>query len=165
MGFTKSLKGYPLLLTAQQTKIEMKNWDQVSLPGIMRTLNDLDDSVDYVLIGNNAGQGLPLAQSLPQNSIGNHAAITFSRNVILRPFDRLRINSAEGSRFRNCKGDRPVAPTQHDISALSRIATQSVGGRFRVAGSTWCYDLGGLDNETQGTVGRSFRRCAWCPGS
>ena len=67
----------------------------------MRTLNDLDDSVDYVLIGNNAGQGLPLAQSLPQNSIGNHAAIIFSRNVILRPFDMLRINSAEESRLRN----------------------------------------------------------------
>jgi len=74
-------EGYPLLLTAQQTKIEMKSWDQVSLPGIMRTLKELDDSVDYVLIGNNAGQGFPLAQALPQNLIGNHAAIIYGESL------------------------------------------------------------------------------------
>jgi hypothetical protein len=74
-------EGYPLLLTAQQTKIEMKNWDEVSLPGIMRALQELDDSVDYVLIGNNAGQGFPLAQTLPQNLIGNHAAIIYGESL------------------------------------------------------------------------------------
>jgi hypothetical protein len=74
-------EGYPLLLTAQQTKIEMKNWDQVSLPGIMRTLKELAGSVDYVLIGNNAGQGFPLAQTLPQNLIGNHAAIIYGESL------------------------------------------------------------------------------------
>jgi hypothetical protein len=73
--------GYPNLLTAEQAKFEMRNWDEVSLPAIRRTLTELDDSVDYVLIGNNAGQGLPLAQSLPQNSIGHHAAIIYGESL------------------------------------------------------------------------------------
>ncbi len=81
-GLYPVAEGYPLFLTAQQTKIEMKNWDEVSLPGIVRTLKELDDSVDYVLIGNNAGQGLPLAQSLPQNLIGNHAAIIYGESLL-----------------------------------------------------------------------------------
>src|SRR5574341_2145052 len=53
-------EGYPNVLTAAQAKFEMKNWDAVSLPGIARTLPDLSDAVDYIVIGNNAGQGLPL---------------------------------------------------------------------------------------------------------
>jgi hypothetical protein len=73
--------GYPSLLTAEQAKFEMRNWDEVSLQGIMAALRELDDSVDYVLIGNNAGQGLALAQSLPQNLIGNHAAIIYGESL------------------------------------------------------------------------------------
>jgi len=56
--------GYPNVLTAAQAKFEMKNWDEVSLPAIRSALAELDGSVDYLLFGNNAGQGLPLAQSL-----------------------------------------------------------------------------------------------------
>jgi L-fucose isomerase-like protein len=74
-------EGYPIPLTAEQTKIEMRTWDEVWLQGIMRTLKELEDSVDYVLIGNNAGQGLPLAQRLPQNLIGNHAAIIYGESL------------------------------------------------------------------------------------
>ena len=62
-------EGYPNILTAAQAKFEMTNWDQVSLPAIMRALAEQDDSVDYFLFGNNAGQGFPLAQSLPANLI------------------------------------------------------------------------------------------------
>jgi len=80
-GIYQVADGYPLFLTAQQTKVEMKNWDEVSLPGIVRTLKELDDSVDYVLIGNNAGQGLPLAQSVPQNLIAKHAAIIYGESL------------------------------------------------------------------------------------
>lgn len=72
---------YPNLLTAGQAKGEMRNWDEVSLQGIMRTLRELDDSVDYVLIGNNAGQGLPLAQSLAQNLIASRAAIIYGESL------------------------------------------------------------------------------------
>ena len=80
-GFYRVAEGYPSLLTAAQTKFEMRNWDKVSLQGIMRTLKELDDSVDYVLVGNNAGQGLPLAQSLPPDLIGNHAAIIYGESL------------------------------------------------------------------------------------
>ena len=80
-GIYQIAEGYPSLLTAAQAKFEMRNWDEVSLRGIMRTLKELDDSMDYVLVGNNAGQGLPLAQSLPQNLIGNHAAIIYGESL------------------------------------------------------------------------------------
>ncbi|MCH6544443.1 MAG: hypothetical protein IH796_00435 [Deltaproteobacteria bacterium] len=74
-------QGPPVLLTAEQTKIEMKTWDEVSLQGIVSALKELGDSVDYVLIGNNAGQGLPLAQGLPQNLIVDHAGIIFGERL------------------------------------------------------------------------------------
>jgi hypothetical protein len=73
--------GYPSLLTAEQAQREMRNWDAVSLPGIMRELSLLDASADYVLIGNNAGQGMPLAESLAPNRIGNAAAIIYARSL------------------------------------------------------------------------------------
>jgi len=80
-GNYQAADGYPNLLTAEQAKFEMRNWDEVSLQGIMRTLKEVDDSVDYVLIGNNAGQGLPLARSLPQNLIGDRAAIIYGESL------------------------------------------------------------------------------------
>ncbi len=67
-------------LTAEQTKIEMKIWDEVSMEGIIVALKDLGDSVNHVLIGNNAGQGLPLAEGLPQNLIP-HASIIYGANL------------------------------------------------------------------------------------
>ena len=59
----------------------MRNWDEVSLPVIMRTLKELDGAVDYLLFGNNAGQGFPLAQSLPPNLIANRAAIIYANSL------------------------------------------------------------------------------------
>ena len=47
----------------------------------MRALAELDGGVDYVLFGNNAGQGLPLAQSLRQNLIADHAAIIYANSL------------------------------------------------------------------------------------
>lgn len=72
--------GYPNLLTAAQAKFEMKNWDEVSLQAIMRTLAELD-GVGYVLFGNNAGQGLPLAQSLAPSLIAERAAIIYAQSL------------------------------------------------------------------------------------
>jgi hypothetical protein len=68
-------------LTAAQAKFEMKNWDEVSLPAIMRALAELDGSVNYVLFGNNAGQGLPLAQSLAPALITDRAAIIYAQSL------------------------------------------------------------------------------------
>ena len=80
-GVYQVAEGYPSLLTTKQAKFEMRNWDEVSLQAIMATLRELDDSVDYVLIGNNAGQGFPLAQSLPRNLIGNCAAVIYGESL------------------------------------------------------------------------------------
>jgi hypothetical protein len=68
-------------LTAAQAKFEMRNWDEVSLPSIMRALAELDDGMDYTLFGNNAGQGLPIAQCLPRNLIADRAAIIYATSL------------------------------------------------------------------------------------
>ena len=80
-GVFRVAPGYPTVLTAGQAKFEMKNWDEVSLPSLMRSLAELNDSVDYVLFGNNAGQGLPLAQSLPSKLIATRAAIIYANSL------------------------------------------------------------------------------------
>ena len=80
-GVFRAAQGYPNLLTAAQAKVEMKNWDEVSLPSVIRALAELDDGVDFVLFGNNAGQGLPLARSLRQNLIAEHAAIIYANSL------------------------------------------------------------------------------------
>ncbi len=79
-GIFQVAEGYPTVLTAAQAKFEMRNWDEVSWPAIARALAELD-AVDYVLFGNNAGQGLPLAQSLAPKLIADHAAIIYANSL------------------------------------------------------------------------------------
>jgi hypothetical protein len=74
-------EGYPSLLTAELAKGETRNWDEVSLPAIVSALRDLDESADFVLIGNNAAQGFPLAESLPQSLIAGRAAIIYGDSL------------------------------------------------------------------------------------
>ena len=80
-GIYQVAEGYPSLLTMEQAKFEMRNWDQVSLPGILGALRELDDAADYVLIGNNAGQGFPLAEGLPEKLIGGQAAVIYGESL------------------------------------------------------------------------------------
>jgi hypothetical protein len=80
-GRYQAAEGYPALLTAELAKGEMRNWDEVSLPAIASALRDLGDSVDYIIIGNNAGQGMPLARSLPQSLIAGRAAIIYGESL------------------------------------------------------------------------------------
>lgn len=80
-GVFEIADGYPNLLSAQQAAFEMKNWDQVSLPAVVRTLANLDDAVDYVVFGNNAGQGLPLAQNLAAHLVADRAAIIYADSL------------------------------------------------------------------------------------
>lgn len=80
-GVFRVADGYPNVLTAAQAKFEMRNWDEVSLPSIIRGLVELGNGVDYVLFGNNAGQGLPLAQSLAPNMIADRAAIIYANSL------------------------------------------------------------------------------------
>ena len=80
-GVFQVAEGYPTLLTEAQAKLEMRNWDEVSLKAIIAALPALAESVDYIVVGNNAGQGLPLAQSLPSNLIGEHAAVVYAESL------------------------------------------------------------------------------------
>ena len=80
-GIYRIAGGYPIPLTEGQTKIEMKIWDEVSLPEIISTLQKLEGPPDYFVIGNNAGQGLPLAHGLPQTFIGDRAAIIYGESL------------------------------------------------------------------------------------
>jgi hypothetical protein len=80
-GVFQVAEGYPNVLTAAQARFEMKNWDEVSSSAIMGALAELDGAVDYVLFGNNAGQGLPLAQCLPPILIDNRAAVIYANSL------------------------------------------------------------------------------------
>lgn len=80
-GVFQMAEGYPTTLTEAQAKVEMRNWDDVSLEAILRAVPELSHSVDYMLFGNNAGQGFPLAQSLPKDLIPDHAAIIYAQSL------------------------------------------------------------------------------------
>jgi hypothetical protein len=80
-GVFRIAEGYPTLLTEAQARLEMRNWDDVSLKAIVAQLPGLADSVDYIVFGNNAGQGFPLAQSLPNNFIADHAAVVYAESL------------------------------------------------------------------------------------
>ena len=80
-GIFQFAKGYPNFLTAEQGIFEMKNWDAVSLAGIIRTLAQLDDAVDYVVVGNNAGQGLPLAQAVPEKLRATQTGLIYAASL------------------------------------------------------------------------------------
>lgn len=88
-GVFQIAEGYPRALTVAQAKFEMKNWDEVSWPAIARALAELE-AVDYLLFGNNAGQGLPLAQSLAPGLIGDRAAIIYADSLpVQRAYEQL----------------------------------------------------------------------------
>jgi hypothetical protein len=80
-GIYRVAEGYPKRLTTEQAQLEMTNWDEVSLPAIQRLLSQVDGHVDYVIIGNNAGQGLPLAGSLPGVSAHQRAAVIYAQRL------------------------------------------------------------------------------------
>jgi hypothetical protein len=80
-GLFQIADGYPNQLNAQQAEFEMTNWDEVSLPAIRSFLAQLDDAADYVVIGNNAGQGLPLAQCLPVELANRKAAVIYAQRL------------------------------------------------------------------------------------
>jgi hypothetical protein len=80
-GVFQIAEGYPSPLNATLGKAEMRNWDEVSVPGIVKTLAEIADAVDYVIIGNNAGQGLPFAQAVPQELRAARSGIIYARSL------------------------------------------------------------------------------------
>ena len=72
---------YPTFMTKEESDREEMNWDKVDL-GLLRTnLEDLDHSVDLVAIGNNASQGLPLADSLSPTIRSDNAAVIYGTSL------------------------------------------------------------------------------------
>jgi len=57
--------GYPTPLTVAEADREELNWDRVSEAAIRAALSGLDETIDLIAFGNNAGQGVALAEALP----------------------------------------------------------------------------------------------------
>lgn len=80
-GFYEMARGYPCLLSSEQAEREKLIWDDVSVTGVTNTLEALGPGVDYVVFGNNAGQGLPLALALPIEWRSEKAAILYGGSL------------------------------------------------------------------------------------
>ncbi len=106
------------MLNAALGKAEMRNWDEVSLHGMVRTLAELTDAVDYVVIGNNAGQGLPLAQAVPQA-------------LRATPRESFRQQLARTERLRTVGLSEFLSPLR-DFAALARGGGSDRAGRWRL---------------------------------
>ena len=78
-------EGYPRPLTAAQADREELNWDRVSEAAIREALSGIDETIDLVAFGNNAGQGLPLAQSLPAPLRATRGVVVYGSSVPERP--------------------------------------------------------------------------------
>ena len=74
-------EGYPRPLTAALAGQEELNWDQVSEERIHEALSGLDESVDLIALGNNAGQGLPLAKALPTSLRSGRGIIVYGSSL------------------------------------------------------------------------------------
>ena len=72
--------GYPTVLDDGQAKREMKNWDQVNPGGIGSALRQSGQDMDCFFVGNNAGQGLPIASVLDdtRRTTGFTSAVPFA---------------------------------------------------------------------------------------
>ena len=115
--------GYPTKLTSEQAEREKLNWDQVSHPAILQALNDLGGGVDYVVFGNNAAQGFPLAQRLPSHWRAEKAAVLYGSSL-----PEQETYEAEGYRIFRTRSDliahvRPLAESAGKPLALVFINT------------------------------------------
>ena len=78
-------KNYPTSMTKAESDREEMNWDKVNLSVLRKALYELDASVDMVAIGNNASQGLPLAEALPTTMRAANAAIIYGTSLPEQP--------------------------------------------------------------------------------
>ncbi len=76
---------YPTKLTATEADREELNWDQVSEAVICQALSSLDETIDLVAFGNNAGQGLPLAKALPAPLRAKCGVVVYGSSLPERP--------------------------------------------------------------------------------
>jgi hypothetical protein len=78
-------EGYPTPLTNAQADREELNWDQVSETAIREALGGLDETIDLVAFGNNAGQGLTLAEALAVPLRASRGVIIYGSSLPERP--------------------------------------------------------------------------------
>jgi hypothetical protein len=78
-------EGYPTYLTAAEAEREKLNWDRVSEAVIRDALSGLDETIDVVAFGNNAGQGLPLAGALPASLRAERGVVVYGRSLPEQP--------------------------------------------------------------------------------
>lgn len=114
---------YPTALTQAESDREELNWDRVSETVMCAGLRELDASVDMVVFGNNAGQGLPLARALPATLRAEHGTIVYGRSL-----PEQAAYEAEGYRRFCARGDllsvvAPLAKMSGRPPALSFINT------------------------------------------
>jgi len=76
---------YPTALTKAESDREEMNWDRVSEAAICAGLRELDAAVDLVAFGNNAGQGLALADALPESLRAEHGVVIYGRSLPEQP--------------------------------------------------------------------------------
>ena len=77
--------GYPSALNIGEADREERNWDQVSQAALHEAVSSLDETVDLVAIGNNAGQGVPLANALAASLRATRAIIIYGSSLPERP--------------------------------------------------------------------------------
>ncbi len=74
-------EGYPGFLTAAEADREKLNWDRVSEAAIREALGGLDETIDLVAVGNNAGQGLRLADAVPAALRAARGIVTYGESL------------------------------------------------------------------------------------
>ena len=77
--------GYPGRLTPAEADREERNWDRVSPDLLTASLAALDRGIDLLALGNNAGQGLPLALSVPEALRPGSGVIVYGTSLPERP--------------------------------------------------------------------------------
>ena len=80
-GIYKIGEGYPTSLTSAEAEREKLNWDKVSDAAICEALRGIDDTVDLIAFGNNAGQGMPLAGALPPRLRAARGIVVYGRSL------------------------------------------------------------------------------------
>ena len=74
-------EGYPGFLTASEADREKLNWDRVSEAALRAALGGLDETIDLVAVGNNAGQGLRLADAVPAALRAARGIVTYGESL------------------------------------------------------------------------------------
>lgn len=84
-GIYRIGKDYPSHLTSAEADREELNWDQVSNAAIQAALGGLDGTIDLIALGNNAGQGLPLAEAVPAPLRAGHGVVVYGSSLPEQP--------------------------------------------------------------------------------